>query len=373
MQMTDVFTIEDTVAQQVAARLQLQLDPAEQARLTKRSTSNPIAYEFYVKAVYAFDLVLARSGAKGKPQSDETIDLLKKAIAADPNYALAHAQLAYVYANRALFVEPTDPAWAERAREEMDRAQALDPQLAETHIARSLLLWSAYDGWQIEEAIRELRLAQQVDPNVGHAVLGALYQHAGLEDLAAAELQRALEIDPTSEFVKSMMVGMPEIVGKYDDEFAAAQKFFGASKPSAEYLLAKGRLDEAQKSLADLAAKEPDDPELPQQRALLLALKHDFRAAEAELPAILARMPRTDPNYHHATYNRACVYALEGKSEEAVKWLKETAATGFPCYPLFARDPYLNRIRQAPEFIQFIADMKTQNERFRREFADGAP
>jgi len=41
------------------------------------------------------------------------------------------------------------------------------------------------------------------------------------------------------------------------------------------------------------------------------------------------------------------------KTNEAVKWLKETAATGFPCYPLFDRDVYLKPIRQAPQFITF--------------------
>ena len=107
-------------------------------------------------------------------------------------------------------------------------------------------------------------------------------------------------------------------------------------------------------------------------KALLFALKGDFRSAEAQIPTILNRHPIKGPTYHHATYDIACVYALEGKSDEAVKWLKETAATGFPCYPLFERDPYLNRIRQAPEFIQFMGEMKAQNERYRREFGEGA-
>jgi serine/threonine protein kinase/TolB-like protein len=369
MKAADIFTIQDTVAQQVASRLRLQLDPSQQARLTKRSTSSPIAYEFYVKGVYSFDQAAA---TEAKPQTEATIDLFKKAIEADPNYALAHAQLALAYGQMALFVDPTDPAWVARARAEIDRAQTLDPQLAETHIARSLLLWSAYDGWQIEAAIRELRLAQQLDANVGHGFLGALYQHAGLEDLCARELQRALEIDPTSEFVKSLMTGMPEIVRNYDAELAAAQKFFGKSKPSAQYLLQKGRLDEAQKAIEELSAGEPDNRALPQYRAILFALKGDSHAAEAEISAILAKWPRTDPNYHHASYDIACLYALEGKSNEAVRWLKEAAATGFPCYPLFARDPYLNRIRQSPEFMQFIAGMKAQNERFQQEFGDNS-
>jgi hypothetical protein len=49
--------------------------------------------------------------------------------------------------------------------------------------------------------------------------------------------------------------------------------------------------------------------------------------------------------------------------------LKETAATGFPNYLLFARDPYLDRIRKAPEFVQFMSEQKSQWERYRQEFA----
>lgn len=86
------------------------------------------------------------------------------------------------------------------------------------------------------------------------------------------------------------------------------------------------------------------------------------------IPIILNRHPVKDPFYHHAAYDIACIYALEGKSVEAVKWLREANATGFQPYPLFERDAYLNRIRQAPEFIQFMAEMKAQHERYRREF-----
>ena len=78
---------------------------------------------------------------------------------------------------------------------------------------------------------------------------------------------------------------------------------------------------------------------------------------------------RDSPYYHHDAYDTACIYALEGKSVEAVKWLREAVATGYSVYHLFERDAYLNRIRQAPEFIQFMAEMKAQNERYRREFA----
>ena len=41
---------------------------------------------------------------------------------------------------------------------------------------------------------------------------------------------------------------------------------------------------------------------------------------------------------------------------------------GFPCYPLFERDVYLSRIRQANVFIKFMAEIKAQNEKYGREF-----
>ena len=73
-------------------------------------------------------------------------------------------------------------------------------------------------------------------------------------------------------------------------------------------------------------------------RALLFALKGDFRSAEAAIPSILSLHPVKDLYYHHAAYDIACIYALEGKSVEAVRWLREAAATGFRCYPLFEHD-----------------------------------
>jgi TolB-like protein/tRNA A-37 threonylcarbamoyl transferase component Bud32 len=373
MRMTDIFAIQDTVAQQVASRLRLQLDPSQQARFMKRYTSNPVAYEFYMKGVYSFDQRMSLT----KAQWEATIDFFKQAIGADPNFALAHAHLSYAYATKAVFVETTEPVWAERAKEEINRAQTLDPQLAETHLARYMLLFSVYEGFQGEAAVREVLLAQQLNPNVGHAELGYLYLHIGLEDFAARELQRALDIDPTSEFAKGQTLGLYEMGGKFDEWLAAHERFFPNEPISVWYLLGKGRLEEAQKAI-DLSAKNQsragrsaDDIEFP-KKALLFALKGDFRSAEAEIPSILEKHPVKDPIYHHAAYDIACIYALEGKSVEAVKWLREAAAMGFSVYPLFERDAYLARIRQAPEFIQFMSEVKTRCDSYRREFGEGA-
>jgi len=163
---------------------------------------------------------------------------------------------------------------------------------------------------------------------------------------------------------------MYEMSGKYDEWLAAHQKFYPNDPIEAWYFLGKGRLEEAQKAIEERSAKNRfGEFTLLPKKALLFALKGDFRSAEATVPSIFSRHPVKDPYYHHDAYDIACIYALEGKSVEAVNWLREAAANGFQCYPLFKRDAYLNRIRQAPEFIWFMAEMKAQNERYRHEFA----
>ena len=366
---TDIFAIQDKVSQEVATRLRLHLDSAAPAGSNSNYPSLPIAYEFYLKGLFSLDE--RGYGEEAKPQMDATIDFFKKAVEADPNYALAHAQLAFAYVWTALFIEPQDAKWADLAREEINRSRELGPPLAETHLANALLLWSGYEGYQNDEAIRELRLAKELNPNASHGELAATYGHIGLDDLAARELKRALEIDPTSQSLKDLTMILPYLRADADGWFVERQKVAsGFAHEAPWYYLRKHRFDDAQKSIEERLPKTPDNYSLLMQQALFFALTGDFRKAEARVPGILARIQLNDQHRHHATYDAACIYALAGKSAEAVKSLKETAATGFPNYPLFERDPYLDRIRKAPEFVKFMSDEKARWERSRQEFGD---
>jgi hypothetical protein len=132
--------------------------------------------------------------------------------------------------------------------------------------------------------------------------------------------------------------------------------------------MGKGRLADAQKAVDSWSATEGTHAQLVMTQAMLSALKGDFRAAEAQIPIALRAHPSKDPLYHHDAYDIACVYALEGKSADAVKWLRESAVWGYHLYPRYTRDAFLDRIRQSPEFIQFLAEMKAENDGYRREF-----
>lgn len=365
---SDSFLVQDDVARLVARRLRLELDPAESGRSSRRPTSSNGAYEAYARGIYSLDQ--RGYGIASLPQMRNTIACFEEAIAADPAYALAHAQLAYAQVWTALFIEPTDPSWARQARAEIARAEELDGDLAETHIAKALLLWSAYEGYQNEAALRELLVAQQLDRGVGHADLAAIAQHVGLENLAARVLAHGLEVDPTSINLRSLRTLLPVLAGDHDAALRAEQTADPHATPGPWYLIGKGRLEEARRALDEALRHEPENPEVLTQQAVLLAATGDFRGAEAKAQGALSKQEHNRPSYHHVTYGMATVFALAGQADEAVRWLRETADTGYPDYPLFARDRFLDPIRRSDVFERFMAQLEARWQADRREFGD---
>jgi hypothetical protein len=117
--------------------------------------------------------------------------------------------------------------------------------------------------------------------------------------------------------------------------------------------------------------KDADNTYPRSLKLLLLALQGKPDEAQAGAQVFLKTL-RINRGYHHYTYTVARIYALDGKSEEALKWLRVTVKEGFPCYPLFQRDPFLDRIRKDPEFSGLLGEMKERWEGFKREFGPGS-
>ncbi|MGQ0762021.1 MAG: TPR end-of-group domain-containing protein [Acidobacteriota bacterium] len=362
----DIFTIQDKISQQVASRLQLKLSAEQQARLGKRYTANPEAYEHYVKGNANFEQVTTSIG--DRQPIDAAISHFKKAVEMDPKYALAYAELGNAYMWMANFNDPDNPVWIDLAQQALSRAESFDPQLAEIHSGRFEYYFSKYGGWDLAQAAREARLALALNPSSAvHGTLGVIYDHLGLDEATGLrENQRALEIDPTNTFAQRRLIESYELYGKFDEALDAQRRFFGTPGPPLS-LIAKGHLDEAQPLLEAAIKKNSGDLRARASLVLLITLRGKFQDAEASIPPILEQA-RNNRAYHHITYDIACVYALAGKTDEAVRWLRTTAETGMPNYPLFARDPHLDRIRKEPAFIQFMTEFKPRWEKYKREF-----
>ena len=363
----DIFAIQDTISQQVASRLQLKLNAEQQARLGKRYTSNPEAYEYYVKGRTSLE---RRTTAIGDREAiDAAISYFKKAVELDPKYAMALAQLGYCYMWMANFTDPDNNVWVGLAQTALFEAETLDPLLPEIHEARFEYYFSKYGNWDLFQAAREARQALALNPSVGHNAVGIIYDHLGLDEAAGLrESQRALEIDPTNTSLQARLVEAYELYGRFDQAIDAHRRFFDTPGPTLS-LMAKGRPDEAQPLLEEAVKKNSGDLRARGRLALLLALRGKFQEAETTIPPILEQA-RNNRSYHHVTFDIACVYALADKPDQAVKWLHTTADTGMPNYPLFARDPHLNRIRKEPAFIQFMTELKTRWDGYQREFSN---
>ncbi|MBL8189034.1 MAG: protein kinase [Acidobacteria bacterium] len=358
---TEIFGLQDKVAHQVVERLHYRISAAEQKSIAKQSTVNLAAYDSYTKAMF----YLADRGVfpAQRGPSDRAIELFRKAVELDPNYALAHTQLGYAYAHNAIWFED-NPALLESAKRELQIAEELDPQLAEIYVARSTIFWSQHEGYKFEEAIRGLRHAQQIDPNAGHFELAELYAHLGFDEWRR-EMELALELDPTNEFIKGTYA-MFYIINAQPEEALAVQKRLYNAGPDALYYLTKKMGKEAAPLIEKSYRKQPDNQVARLFYALSLALQGKFQEAEALIPVILENA-RVNPGYHHFTHIITRIYALEGKREEAVRWLRMTAREGYPNYLAFQRDPYLEDIRNHPAFVQLMEELKTRWEHCRRE------
>jgi hypothetical protein len=103
---------------------------------------------------------------------------------------------------------------------------------------------------------------------------------------------------------------------------------------------------------------------------LFRCLAEEFLLKAQAVIEQVAKRKAVNPS-HHAAYFAASAWARMGHAGQAVESLREAAETGFPCYPLFARDPNLDPIRQDPRFQAFLADMQKQSDSLRKELFDG--
>ena len=360
---SDIFAMQDTISQKVAAGLKLKLDPSQQARLAKNHTSNSEAYDYFVKGNAEYEQATTSIGDMRAVEI--AAEYYSRAVELDPNYALAYARLGATYMRIANFNEPNNPAWVGKATDAWAKAESIDPDLAEVHDARFEYYFSKYGKWDLSRAIQETKIAKKLNPSVGHNSWATLYDHVGLDETAGiAELKRALEIDPTNVSRQYRLSESYRLFGDCDKANEVNLYYFG--EPYAAALVCKGDVDQAIPLLETIVKKDPGDIVNRSFLALAYAKKGKRQAAEQLVPALISDSPENRA-YHHVTYNIASLYAVTGNSQETVKWLRTTASTGMPNYTAFVRDANFDRVRGTPEFQNFLMEVKPLWERLRRE------
>ena len=134
----------------------------------------------------------------------------------------------------------------------------------------------------------------------------------------------------------------------------------------ADVLVQVGRLKEAEEIVERYLQKHPKDEggSFNSVKAVLLAKRGKAVEAESAIRRAI-ELGQGFGHFHHTAHNIASAYAVMNRVEEAVDWLESASDDGLPNPTYFVIDPNLATIRQHPRFVEFIAQLQPEWQRFK--------
>ena len=216
----------------------------------------------------AYDLYLrgkVKAGGENTDDTDQAIALLEAAVGLDPSCAGAYAQLARAYNTRSFKFTSQDAGKRFRENADVALAKALDlePNLAEAHFARGLILWTKAKGFPHEQALRSFRKALEFDPDADetHHQLSRVYSHVGLLDEAQRFVARAIDLNPNNTMARFRVGVYAAWQCQFEDALAVLKTVpadvspFLVNRVRSEVYIQLGRADKARPIIDDYLAR----------------------------------------------------------------------------------------------------------------------
>ncbi len=400
--LNEIFAIQRDIAQQIAAALEAKLAPAEKERIEKRPTEDVRAYEYYVRGRQYYLRYK-------KEENEQAIELFKKAIEFDPDYALAHAGLADAYLQRTIRFGLPEAEGYDPAVEQAQIAISLDPDLGAGYKSFGSIYGHGKGWWS--RAIEASRRAIEADPNdyslctdlgttyyvmgeydkafpfIKKAIalspasafpcftLGSIY--LGLDDPMQAEVwyRKALELQPDLDVANAGLVNLYLTYGEYDKAIEQGQAYLFKlpGYPEAYYYAA----------LAELFAGHDEKAREYLQKIVASKIKRVYvilpgylrwkagRKAEARelfqrnLDLLHKRIEQGDEG-HTIRFYLAAIHSVQGNREEALGWLEKAAEAGWRDYHYAPRYLLFENIRDDARFKRIMDDNKARVAEMRR-------
>jgi len=209
--------LQSEIAKTVSDKLRSKLTATEQERVSKANTTSSEAQQLYRKGRFHWNKRTTADFQKAR-------EYFQQAIAADPNYALAHTGLADTLALMPYYGNFRPSEYMPLAKQAAQKALEIDPNLAEAHASLGQILTN-YD-YDFKGAERELKRAIELDPKYPSAYqwLSEVYHCLGNGDQALSEINKALEIDPLSMIINNQKGRAIDFGGKRDEAIAQFKK-----------------------------------------------------------------------------------------------------------------------------------------------------
>lgn len=367
----NLLQVEDTIADEIATTLRVEMSDAERERLDRRYTRSGAAYERYLMG-------RARLRSIAEEDARQAIAEFEAARNLDPGFAPAYAGLATAAAQlRVRFASAREAeTWDTRARQEAGRALQLDPDMAEAHVALAAV--HRFQEYDWNTVIHESRRAIELNPSLDlpHLYLAVAYFHIGLLDEAKSALDAARQLNPEIRAEPLEIAGAVHLFAGRTAEAIRSLSQAGSLTDSriTRYLLAWALYydGEPQRAEAMLETMMSDEGPVPGNARATLAALLASRGATAEARALAERVMSERDLIHHGAYGLGTAYAQLRDATTALRWLSQAAATGFACYPWYQRDPLLDPIRTDSDFAAFMGELRRSWEDTRAKYGGGS-
>ncbi len=311
----NIFAIRTDLARQIAAALRATLAPSEEERLEARPTESLEAYDLYTRGRY----VLSGRGST-REGVEAAADLFRQAIVADSAFAPAHAGLASAHYQLWVLGYQHEQEAFPQTRAALDRALALDPELAEAHSLLGSLLRA---DRRLDEAERQQRRALELNPGSAeaHRAYGALLLDLGRAEESLREARRAVELDPLSAGARRGLLSRLVFVRHNDEAIAESRK---------------------------LLELEPNEADAYYYAAIAYTNKGEHEQGIAAFRTAL-EMNATDPYYPAGL---AWAYAVAGQRDSALAYLGAAERAGVPLKEIAVVHGALGDLDRAYDYLE---------------------
>lgn len=316
-EMKDVFAIQDDIAQSIVKALQVTLTPRERRSIQFVATSDPEAYDYYLRGRrYMYSMA--------RRDYEHAIRMFEQAIEVDSKFALAYAGIADAYSHLYRYVEATQDN-AAKAKRASEQAVVLDPDSAEAHASRGLALFISDEH---EAAQGEFEVARSLDANLFEA-----WYYDGLASSSRGDFERAARM-----YTKASEINPDD----FQSPIFLAQAYASLGRRQDEMKVRLGVLNVIERHLK----LNPHDT-----RALYFGSNNLARVGETEKAREMAeRALGQDQSEPVVLYNVACFYALQGDSERSIDLLEKAVELGWGDRAWIETDSDLASLKGDPRF-----------------------
>jgi serine/threonine-protein kinase len=314
--------------------------------------ATPEAYDLYLRAQSA----LAR---RGRDDVQQAVGLFQEATEKDDGYALAYAGLAEAYVVLANFGAQPPVTVLPQAKAAARRAIELDPTLAEAHLSHGIT--QALDDFDWAAAEASFRRSIGLDPQSARThtwfALGVLAPLKRFEE-AAIEVQRAVDLEPTSLTIATLHATALYMARRYDESNLilsriAAAPFQGAvASTTALSLDATGQPEQAIRLLSNLRA-----PGFERVLEATLAYSHAVAGRRSEAERLARGLEASYRQVYSSPCNVAAIYVPLREFDRAMSWLRECRAQRDLSLRFLGVDARWDPIRSDPRFDDLMRQL----------------